>query len=138
MLKETQWKLIAQCLTGMLSGMAGGILGFAVGIGIGINIFDNYEIGGQYGILIGILIGSILGIIIFNKIKIKSYKNISTTELFMVMMIVITAITSGFLARTSMLFVTTGIMTLFMIFSLVPSLLMTLCIYFYKKNISKS
>lgn len=136
MIKEAHWKLIAQCLAGTLSGMTGGAIGFFTGIIIG----SNYEIGGVYGAITGIIIGSIIGIVFFMKIKIESYKNMSITELLIAMMIVITAIASRYLipmtenAQFSMLHITTGIMTLFMTFSLIPSLLITLCIHFYKKK----
>lgn len=142
MIREVHWKLIAQCLAGTLGGMTGGAIGFFTGIIIG----SNYEIGGVYGAITGIIIGSIIGIVFFMKIKIESYKNISITELFIAMMIVITAIASRYFvpmiengplkenAQFSILHITTAVMTMFMTISLVPSLILTLYIHFYNKK----
>ncbi len=136
MLKETHWKLIAQCITGTLSGMTGGVIGFFTGI----MTSSNYEIGGVYGAINGIIIGSAIGTLFFMKLKIESYKNMSITELFIAMMIVITAIASRYFipmtenAQFSILHITTAVMTMFMAISLVTSLILTLCIHFYNKK----
>lgn len=141
-MKELYWKLMAQCLAGTLGGMTGGVIGFFVGIAIG----PNYETGGVYGAIAGIIIGSIIGTLFFMKLKIESYKNISITELFVAMMIVITAIASRYFvpmiengpleenAQFSILHITTAVMTMFMTISLVPSLILTLYIHFYNRK----
>ncbi len=135
-MKEQYWKITAQCLLGTLGGMTGGVIGFFTGIIIG----SNYEIGGVYGAIAGMIIGSIISVIFFMKRKIESYRNMSMAELLIAIMIVITAIISRYLIpmtesnQFSILHISTAIMTLFMIFSLVTSLLITVCIYLYKKK----
>lgn len=134
-IKETYWKLIAQCIAGTLSGMTGGVLGFFTGIIIG----SNYEIGGVYGAITGIIIGSIIGTLFFKRLKIENYKNISLTGISIAFIIILTHIATRFMnppdeGSLFILSITTFAFSLFIGIVLIPSVILTLCIHFYKKK----
>ncbi len=149
MIKEAHWKIMAQCLAGTLMGMIWAAIGFAVGLVMGINVFNNYETGAQYGAILGIIIGAAIGTLLFHKLKIKSYKNISITGLCMIGIIIIPAtlsiiiqiVINTFLGRNGNviegLFGLVAIslpLSVFIGLSFIPSLIITLCIHFYKKK----
>lgn len=135
MIKEIHWKLIAQCLAGTLSGMGGGAIGFFSGITIG----SNYEIGGVYGAITGIIIGSIIGTLFFKRLKIENYKNISLTGTSIALIIILTHIATRFMnppdeGSLFILSITTFAFSLFIGMALIPSVILTLYIHFYKKK----
>lgn len=122
MLKEAHWKLIAQCIIGTFSGVIGATLGFFIGVSISSAYGRIYETGEMYGAIVGMIIGATIGTLFFYRIKVESYKNISLTGMIISPIIVL------------MYGITYIISPIFIGLSFIQSLIITLCIHFYKKK----
>ena len=131
---KTIWRFSAQFFTNLLAGGIAGLTCGVVSMMLGIN--DNYETAAIRGILVGISIGVFLSTIIFRKLNIEHYKNYALTLIAITVALFGIAISTQYIpsAEISGLSILAPILSMLIVFTAVPAILVTLGTYLYERK----